>query len=88
MSALATSADKQFTIRQGTKADCATVLDFVSPVLPHSAAGSRLLTRLTFWSEQIQQLADYEKEPDAVKATVQTVRSPLPPLCICLILTC
>lgn len=32
MSALATSADKQFTIRQGTKADCATVLDFVSPV--------------------------------------------------------
>ncbi|ETS62771.1 hypothetical protein PaG_02513 [Moesziomyces aphidis] len=49
MAALATSADKQFTIRQGTKADCAIVLDF------------------------IQQLADYEKEPDAVKATVQTL---------------
>jgi hypothetical protein len=31
MAALATSADKQFTIRQGTKADCAIVLDFVSP---------------------------------------------------------
>lgn len=49
MSAVATSSDKQFSIRTGTKQDCPTVLDF------------------------IKQLAEYEKEPDAVKATVETL---------------
>ncbi|KIS70364.1 uncharacterized protein UMAG_01533 [Mycosarcoma maydis] len=49
MSTLATSADKQFVIRRGTKQDCPAILDF------------------------IQQLAEYEKEPDAVKATVETL---------------
>ncbi|SNX83366.1 related to n-acetyltransferase [Melanopsichium pennsylvanicum] len=49
MTILTTSADKQYVIRRGTKADCPAILDF------------------------IQQLADYEKEPDAVKATVATL---------------
>ncbi|PWZ00747.1 acyl-CoA N-acyltransferase [Testicularia cyperi] len=50
MQAETKSAERRFSVRQGTADDCPAILDF------------------------IQQLADYEKEPDAVKATVDTLQ--------------
>ncbi|SOV04265.1 related to n-acetyltransferase [Ustilago sp. UG-2017a] len=75
MSALVTSSDKEFVIRRGGKEDCPAILDFVRTTIP-LAVGHGALGRLTMnfsIPQQIQQLADYEKEPDAVKATVETL---------------
>lgn len=80
MSALVTSSDKELVIRRGGKEDCAAILDFVRTTIP-LAVGHGALGRLTMnfsIPQQIQQLADYEKEPDAVKATVETVSRPEP----------
>ncbi|SYW82366.1 related to n-acetyltransferase [Ustilago bromivora] len=75
MSALVTSSDKEFVIRRGGKEDCPAILDFVRTTIP-LAVGHGALGRLTMnfsIPQQIQQLADYEKEPDAVEATVETL---------------